>query len=147
MSFGSSREQSFSVQHTEEKDSGCFRGPFLLFEGIGGFVQKDNGLWKVHNPERVLKYKKRSLTRKRNKKITNRADPLHFFGVKCYNPNKHPRKLNIYSISSRGERAVARIWNLRENRRHSSRENGLTAEHADRPQEKLCKLLEEEHQR
>ena len=44
MSFGSSREQSFSVQHTEEKDPGCIRGLFLLFDGIAAFVQKDKDL-------------------------------------------------------------------------------------------------------
>ena len=45
---GSSREQSFSVQHTEEKDSGCFRGPFLLLEEIVAFVQMNNELLNLY---------------------------------------------------------------------------------------------------
>ena len=48
MSLGSSREQSFSVQHTEEKDPGNIRGLFLLFGLIDSFIQKDKELWKMH---------------------------------------------------------------------------------------------------
>ena len=145
MSLGSSREQSFSVQHTEEKDPGNIRGLFLLFGLIGSFVQKDKELWKMHKSERVPKQEKYSLTKERNKRVTNRTYPLHFFWVKCYNPNKHPRNLNIYSNRSGGNGRCPHLESAGKGRL-CSRERGLTAEHADRPQQKLCKLLEEEHQ-
>jgi len=88
---------------------------------------------------------KYSLTKKRNKKVTNYTYPLHFFGVKCYNPNKHPRILNIYS-NIRGEKGRYPHLESAEKQAAQQLENGLTAEHVHRLQEKLCKLLEEEHQ-
>ena len=85
MSLGSSREQSFSVQHTEEKDPGNIRGLFLLFGLIDSFIQKDKELWKMHKSERVTKQEKYSLTKGRNQRVTNCIYPLLFFGVKCCN--------------------------------------------------------------
>ena len=98
----------------------------------------------MHKSEHVLKHRKYRLTNKRNKKVKNRTYPLHFLGVKCYNLNKHPINLNIYSNIQWGK-AAARIWNLREKQQPAAGKRAYRGAR-NRPQEKLCKLLEEEYQ-